>query len=188
MVISFEAGTESPAALAVIQREFIPHLCSTVDPVLREQSETFYSNLISAVLKAGHGTLAAVLEAGTQGLPACFFDGVPLPEPFSVPKRIAELQQSKSIAADEAIRAATSLISGMFLSDGITLFYPDGSVLAYRVFVKHPIVEASGMTPVGGARRRTFEVLRGMLQNELTAVFMQSQDGQVECVARGNVK
>jgi hypothetical protein len=188
MVISFEAGLESPAALAVLQAAFIPKLCSSIDPALREQSQTFYTNLISSVLKAGHGTLAAVLEAGIEELPACFFDGVALQEPFSVTKRIAELQQSKSIGAGEAIRAATSLISGMLLSDGITLFRPDGSVLAYRVFVKHPPADAAGPTPVGGARRRTFEVLRGMLRQELEAVFMQSQDGQVECIAREEIK
>jgi hypothetical protein len=188
MVVSFEARLESPEALAVIRAGFIPKLCSLIDPAYREQSETFYANLISAVLKAGHGTLAAVLHGGTDQLPTCFFDGVVLSEPFSIARRIVEVQQSKSIAASESVRAATSLISGMLLSDGITLFCPDGSVLAYRVFVKHPPTDLSGVTPVGGARRRTFEVLRGMLRSEIIAAFMQSQDGRVESITREDAR
>jgi hypothetical protein len=66
----------------------------------------------------------------------------------------------------------------MVRSDGIIVFKNDGSIIAYRAFLKLPATLTSPVT--GGARRRTFEALRARIGKDLEAVFMASQDGHTE--------
>ena len=135
-------------------------------------------------MKGGHGTLAVVLPRTKRSLPKIFKDGIPLSPAVSVAEPISALIQHETCAANTTLQAKGALIMGMLLSDGITAFASDGSVRGYKIFLKHP----SGKTNpnAGGARRRTFELLKSRVGKELTCAFMQSQDGATDYKRKQN--
>lgn len=65
----------------------------------------------------------------------------------------------------------------MLGSDGIIVFKDNGSIVAYRTFLKLP---ATLTSVTGGARRRTFEALKKLIGKDIQAAFMASQDGHTE--------
>jgi hypothetical protein len=70
----------------------------------------------------------------------------------------------------------------MMATDGITVLRADGCIVGYNIFVRHPeTLTSQPSILVGGARRRTFEVLCAALGTELTAALIRSQDGDVSC-------
>lgn len=144
---------------------------------IREQTYAFFEKLVATVLKASHGTLAVVQPARKRVLPSALRDGIILPAPIRVGDTISELLSQGDCLANTRLSGAGSLISGMLLSDGITVFGSDGSVRAYNVFARHRALTSKRP---GGARRRTFESLSAMVGPHLRCAFMQSQDGAVD--------
>ena len=69
----------------------------------------------------------------------------------------------------------------MMSSDGITVLRSDGAVLGFNVFVAHPDSLDRHPGAIGGARRRTYETLAGMVGDGLVAAFYRSQDGHTAC-------
>jgi len=155
-------------------------IVAKVDDRIREQTYAFYLTLLSEVLRAGHGTLAVVQPARRRVLPSPLRDGIILNKPIDVSALVAELLTHGACAANTSLQSASSLVSGMLQSDGITIFGSDGTVRAYNVFIKHPRSSGEGAQATGGARRRTFDALSSMVGEHLDCVFMQSQDGAVD--------
>jgi hypothetical protein len=98
--------------------------------------------------------------------------------PLSLAQRVQEYREHKDNEALAKLWSATSLLQGMLGSDGIVVFSDNGSILAYRAFLKLPSKLANPVA--GGARRRTFEALRALVGRDFTGVFMASHDGQTE--------
>jgi hypothetical protein len=92
--------------------------------------------------------------------------------------RVIEYRQHKDDEALAKLTSATSLIQGMLGSDGVIVFKDNGSIIAYRAFLKLPTTLSSPVA--GGARRRTFEALKKHVGGDVEAVFMASQDGLTE--------
>jgi hypothetical protein len=69
----------------------------------------------------------------------------------------------------------------MINSDGVVLLSTDGSILAYRIFLKAADEEKTRIPEQGGGRRRTFELMKIRLDTELKAAFFRSQDGNTGC-------
>jgi hypothetical protein len=110
-----------------------------------------------------------------------FVDGIILPRPLDVVALLERYHADPSDGAATAVRATSQLLRGMMATDGITVLRADGCIVGYNIFVRHPETFAHQPTVVGGARRRTFEVLCAALGSELTAAFIRSQDGDVSC-------
>jgi hypothetical protein len=71
----------------------------------------------------------------------------------------------------------------MLRSDGITVLRTDGTVAGYNAFVRLPPAPREAARAVlGGARRRTFEVLSGEIGRGIVAAFFRSQDGDAQCL------
>jgi hypothetical protein len=160
---------------------FISTLVRDVPLTAQEQTAAFYRRVLTTVVQAGHGTLAAVVSGKKSVLPTQFSgDAIPLAPPISVPEKILELLATEDCQANTQLLAYNAVITGMLLSDGITVFGSDGTARAYNVFVKHPPLKSAEAT-AGGARHRTFRVLSGLVtKGTLVAALMQSQDGRVE--------
>jgi hypothetical protein len=163
-------------------RSLSSSIVADVSGRIREQALAFFETLISGVLKASHGTLAAVQLARKKKLPIQLRDGIVLKRAIRVTEPISELLAHNDCLANTRLLSTGELITGMLLSDGITIFGSDGTVRAYNVFIKHRDLASASRS--GGARRRTFETLRAM--EYLDCVFMQSQDGQVDYFKRGS--
>jgi hypothetical protein len=147
---------------------------------VQEQALGFYERLFIKVLQAGHGTLAAVMPSTRRVLPQTLRDGIQLGQPIAIAQYIEDVVAKGDSESNTRLNAIGALISGMLLSDGITLFASDGSVRAFNTFIKHPRRQAEHGARFGGARRRTFDLPCTMIDTSLTGVFMQSQDGRVE--------
>lgn len=156
---------------------FVGCMIRDVPEDIQEQVGAFYRTVFAGVLRAGHGTLAAVIPGKSRNLPKKFRDGIILAPQISVPDKIREVLTKADCASNAKIQASTALITGMLLSDGITVFGSNGTVRAYNVFVKHPRKFES---VVGGARTRTFKMMCGLVGKDLVGVLSQSQDGRVD--------
>lgn len=162
-------------------RELLHALTRSCDEASRDGVRRFYRRVLLDVMRAAHGTLLAVVAAG-RAPGELFDDGVLLPAPLDLGARIVALQTRRGEEERASLQGMRSLLRGMMASDGITLLRSDGAILGFNVFVPH----ASGQRAErdvgpGGARRRTFGTLVGMLGRGLSAVFVRSQDGYVEC-------
>ena len=152
-----------------------------VNEKLREQTFAFFERIIANALRASHGTLAAVQPSRKRVFPPALRDGIRLEKRMHFADDIAALVARGDCSVNTRLHCAGALITGMLLSDGITLFGSDGSVRGYNIFVKH---KPGTSNRSGGARHRTFDTLCAMIGTHLDCVLMQSQDGAVEYKAR----
>jgi hypothetical protein len=153
-------------------------IVANVDEKIREQTFAFFERTIANVLRASHGTLAVVQPARRRTFPPTLRDGILLQQPMRVVSDISDLISRSECSVNTRLQNARELITGMLLSDGITVFGSDGSVRGYNIFVRHK--QGATNSRSGGARRRTFETLCLLLEKDLDCVLMQSQDGAVD--------
>jgi hypothetical protein len=101
-------------------------------------------------------------------------DGVILEVPIDFEELIAKFR--KNLIPQSLIDSKSDILSGMLNSDGILLFDNRARILGYNIFV----AISSNASAFGGARRRAFESLKGIINRGLCSVFMQSHDGWSE--------
>jgi hypothetical protein len=171
---------ESAVELEDVRSRFCASATMDVADDLREQVFNFYSRLLAAVVRSGHGCLAAVLQRNRRRIPQQLKDGVLLEPAIDVTERVSALLRRADCEADSRLRAAAGLIRGMLFSDGITVFGPNGTVRAYNVFVRVPQAPGEQTAALGGARRRAFDFLCSRIGRDLCSAFFLSQDGHSE--------
>ncbi|HEX8536103.1 MAG TPA: hypothetical protein VF664_01470 [Cystobacter sp.] len=155
-------------------------LTADVREPARGLTRDFYRRVLFEAMQSSHGTLVAVLPKGSTGLPL-FVDGVLLGEPIDMVARVMRHHEAPEVESASAVSAMAQLLRGMMATDGITVLRSDGFILGYNVFVRHPETLSREAARVGGARRRTYEVLCGWVGRELTTAFFRSQDGAIAC-------
>lgn len=175
------ARTDAPLPTLVVET-LVSAVTADVEPGLREPSQAFFRELFLSMMQAPHGALVAVLPAPLTQSPL-FVDGILLTPILDIAQRVAEYRRAPTPQTASAVDALLSLARGMINSDGITVFRSDGALLGYNVFVRHPPTSAAYPSRIGGARRRTYEVLCQQVGAELVAAFYRSQDGHAECHA-----
>lgn len=179
LLVNFGVTKEGDASPLEALERFVQIIISSAPVDLKELVYTFYSRLLSRIIKESHGTLAAVVSDKKRKIPNRMRDSIILNPVIDVIGKIRDLNSSGDARANTRLEACATLITGMMLSDGITIFGTDGTVRAYNAFIKHPR-DAKSLIPLGGARSRTYEVLCSMVGKDLVGAFMQSQDGKAE--------
>jgi hypothetical protein len=177
MLVHFGATDDVEVSPLPKLNDFVACIIRDVPEEIQEQVASFYRSVLAGVLRAGHGTLAAVIPGESRIVPKKFSDGIILSPQISIPDKIMEVLAKSDCVSNAKLQASTALITGMLLSDGITVFGSNGTVRAYNVFVKHPMT-SEGV--VGGARTRTFKMMRDLVGSDLVGAFSQSQDGRVD--------
>jgi hypothetical protein len=180
LIIHFGTTKEGEGSVLPLLDVFLEALVENVSGDVQEQSGSFYRKIFLEVMRAEHGTLAAIMPARRNAIPSRFREGVTPSPPISIPDRVRELAKKADSESQIRLEASGTMVVGMLLSDGITLFGSDGTVRAYNIFVKHPRAKESGGRPLGGARTRTFNMMSGLVGTQLSAAFMHSQDGHIE--------
>ncbi|HYO54319.1 hypothetical protein [Archangium sp.] len=177
----FLSGARVEATLpTVAMDELALGLTADVREPARSLTRDFYRRVLFEAMQASHGTLMAVLPKGSEGSPL-FVDGVLLGEPIDMVARVMRYHETREVEAASAVSSAAQLLRGMMATDGITVLRSDGFILGYNVFIRHPETLIREPARVGGARRRTYEVLCAWVGRELTTAFFRSQDGAVAC-------
>lgn len=98
-------------------------------------------------------------------------DGILLDEPIDYGALIEDFKLNR--IPQSLIDSKSDILSGMLNSDGIVLFDERSRILGFNIFVSTNNQSA----PLGGARRRAFETLKGRVGKGISAIFMQSHDG-----------
>lgn len=183
LLINFGVKSTTKLSPADIQDKFIDKILQKVDYSIKDQCRIFLSRLFQYVTQNGHGTLSLVIDKDEE-CPDFLRDGIVLAEKISFADKIVELNRSSDkesglnvLETNSKLNGVFNLISGMMMSDGITVFSNEGSVCAYSIFLKHPEDDAGLKNVAGGARSRTYYVMSRKLTAKLTAVYIQSQDG-----------
>jgi hypothetical protein len=146
---------------------------------LRNPARDFYRHVFFEVMQGSHGSLIAVLPKA-RGSSPLFVDGILLSEPLDTVAPIARFLGGSEAEA-VTVRSMAQLLRGMLATDGITVLRSDGCIVGYNVFIRHPETHAHAPHQIGGARRRTFDVLCGSVGGDLAAAFFRSQDGALAC-------
>lgn len=180
--------TAAPRTVSVSDQigHFARITCSDSAPDTREQVVGYVARVLGESLRSSHGALLAVVSAGEVHLPDLFVDAVVLPEPILLAHTVAEAIHQPGTGARIQLRGYEALLRGMIGSDGITLLGSDGSIRAFRVFVRRLPSDPDpipGKT-TGGARSRAFEVLQGQIGKALRAALFRSHDGRTEVVVQ----
>ncbi len=136
----------------------------------REPTFGLLKKLLFDALRQSHGCIIAVTHLNHAPL-FLSEDGVILEQPINFSDMVKALKKSEILPSK--IESKGKLLNGMLNSDGIIIFNNSGQLLGYNCFVKTTQDE----NIVGGARKRAFSTLGKEIGNNLTAVFIQSQDG-----------
>jgi hypothetical protein len=159
----------------------IQNLARAISAGVGPQAEVFsgfVERLLSSAIENSHGTLIAVLPAGTDVLPGSLQDVVPLLSPVSLYERFTRhLDEGKTAASVGRLQTAVELVSGFICSDGITIFNGSGNVLGYRAFIRNNMADTPS---AGGARSRAYAAMCRFVGVDLDAAFFRSQDGRTE--------
>jgi len=171
-----ESGQQSPTEAV---EGLVEVMTGDVAPKNREQVARHLRRELVKDLRSSHGTLIAVVSSKRAKMPKSLRDGVLLDPRIDFQQGIANYKAQPHALTMAKLQASGALLLGMLTSDGITVFRSDAAVIGYRAFV------ASSPRPqtekvVGGARRRAFESMCGLLGKDLLAAFMRSQDGHAE--------
>jgi hypothetical protein len=159
--------------------QLIEGLLHDVAASVRPDVRTFFRRVLIEVLRAPHGSLIAVVPARAP-FPGLFVDGSRLPQPLSIEAAIVRYLAVRGEAERAYVEGLSCLLLSMIGSDGITVLGSDGSILGFHQFLHHGAHQ--GQSPIGGARRRTYEALSAHVGHGLISAFYRSQDGAVECV------
>jgi len=169
--------TQNPT---VMISQWVASVTEDVPSNLKKKMEAFYYRIAIELLSLAHGTLTAIVPAH-QPYPKFLSDGVILSENFGLSEAIRRYVKTRDEAATLSLSSYGSLIRKMMAMDGITVFDSSGEVLSYNCFVHEIRSHTARQVILGGARKRAFEILCSHLNQELSCVLYQSQDGYGQC-------
>lgn len=178
LTVNFGINPTGDLSFIKNQIDLIYSILTNLKAVNKDPSVNFLNRVLTSVLQKSHGILIAVIDSKKKVVPKFLSDGITKIEKISIEKYVEDLLNTKTLSANYSIEGCASIISGMLLSDGITIFDNSGSIRAYNVFVKIPKKE--NIKTSGGARERTFEFLCSKINKGIISAFMQSQDGKTK--------
>jgi len=145
----------------------------------KEDTERFCYRTFMKILPELHGTLVAVIPKRRKTLPKRLENAIVIEPPIRISDRVADYKRNKDEESVSQLASLEALLRGMLASDGITVFRSDSTLFGYRAFV--PLNErGTGNIQIGGARRRAYDGLIGMIGNGIAAAFFRSQDGETK--------
>jgi hypothetical protein len=141
----------------------------------------YLKRILSNVIQHSHGTLLAVIPPLEGSVPESISNSVRLSPQIDLAGLHREAFRLRDADSLADLRAAEVLLAGMIGSDGIVVFGCDGTLKAYRSFIRPEPNEAVLLPSEGGARRRTFELMKIRIPTHYTAAFYRSRDGETRC-------
>ncbi len=147
----------------------------------RDSVYRFVYRALARALADCHGTLAVVLPKRRRVIPKKLSDATLFEQPLSLACLVSEYKGQKNDETMARLEAAACLIQGTLQSDGIVMFRSNATLVGYRAFLSQssPRAAKARNNTEGGARRRAFNTLQGLLDSgDVNAAFFRSQDGE----------
>lgn len=149
----------------------------------------YFSRLLNKVLTESHGTILICTQEKLSNVNE-LKDGVFLNPELNFFSTFSAYQESSSAESLAKLYSCEKLLNGLLTCDGTVVFDTFGSVIAYRVFYRPETINSEEPTQVavGGARRRAFEGIKGLIKkkNGLVSALFRSQDGLTMYVKENN--
>lgn len=182
--VSLTVSSPSTVPLSNQIAIFAETACQDVSADCREHATVYLSRILTEFLRSSHGALLAVSPHDKPLESQKFSDGVIFVKPVCLVDCLIAAIKGHGGDSDSQLRSHESLLRGMIMSDGVTIFGTDGSIKGFRVFVQTTSAKSGDSTGkvTGGARSRAFGVLKSYLRDPLRAVLFRSQDGRTEVV------
>lgn len=163
---------DDPPPLQHLDR-LVQSITAGVNTNNRPAVSSYLKRVLYESLVKSHGCIIAVTNM-KRAPKVLSRDGVILEAPIDFEELIAKFR--KDVIPQSLIDSKSDILSGMLNSDGILLFDNRARILGYNIFV----AISNNASAFGGARRRAFESLKGIINRGLCSVFMQSHDGWSE--------
>jgi hypothetical protein len=178
LTLIFSTLRENPATGKPIE-SFAADCCRNVgEDRTPSDFRAYFARLLDASLTACHGTILLCAEALDLSAVPELRDAVPVDPILDFYTAFAEFQSSATAGSILSLQRCEELLNGFLRCDGMVVFDERGRVNAYRVFYKPNGGSGdTGTVIVGGARRRAYEGLKGLVGSRLTSVLFRSQDG-----------
>ena len=122
-----------------------------------------------------HGTIMIVVSSSFD-YPNKYLDGIRLTPDINLYELFLDKEMIESYSEAEKFYSITGAFYEMLNTDGITVITDQGRIIGYNAFYKGDIPRDIK----GGARKRTAEgIYKNIEMERLTAVYFQSQDGEI---------
>ena len=151
-----------------------------IDKKIYEYVENAMNHLFQAFSEQIHGAIALIVDE-KYCYPNEYLNGLKIKPPINLINNIIEAQAVESYEIAERYYAVSNLLYEFLNVDGITIMNNKGEISGYNAFYR------SSSTPIdveGGARKRTFEGLQQIDDNQIIGVYYQSQDGNKKYIRR----
>ncbi|WP_143206337.1 hypothetical protein [Singulisphaera sp. GP187] len=178
--------TSSPASKSTLSDHVSKFACIAASQIADDRRAGFVpylKSLMTDKLLHSHGTLLAVVDSSStlKSHDHTLDAGTWLSPVVDLAARYSRAITERTAIALAELQASEVLLEGMVNSDGVVVFGADGTLRAFRVFLKPDDAEKKALAEKGGGRRRTYELMRNRTNVTLMAALFRSQDGDTEC-------
>lgn len=179
--VSLRTEVAQESDLSAHVQEFVQAATAGIDNEVRLSFLPYLKRLLVDLLQRCHGTLLAVADEREMTKEIASHDCIPLIPPIAIGELYAAALVGPTADALADLIAAEQIVEGMIHSDGLVIFGTNGSVLAFKMFLRPDETERLKIGDSGGGRQRAYELMELRLGNPFKAVFFRSQDGATKC-------
>ena len=179
IILAFSTLREKPKINSDPVDLFAEACCKNIVAEFRSSEMCIYFvRLISRCLASSHGTILLCAKLNQFNLIEELKDVVRLEPHLNFASVFANYITTPNAESFLRLQANEELLQGFMRSDGIVIFDDSAGVIAFRAFFRGGAGGSTGVTNVtGGARRRAFEGLKGLIGSHAQAMLFRSQDG-----------
>lgn len=151
-----------------------------IDDKIREYIKNAMNHILYAFNERIHGAILLIVTEEYE-YPNNYLDGLKVVPPINFINNIVDTQMVEAYETAEKYYAVSNLLYDFLNIDGITIMNNRGEIIGYNAFYRS---NSMPMDVVGGARKRTFEGLKRVEDDNIVGIYYQSQDGNKQYYRR----
>lgn len=154
---------------------------------IEDKAREYIRNAINHILYAFneriHGAILLIVTEEFQ-YPNSYLEGLMVNPPVNFVSNIIDAKTVDAYETAEKYYAISNLLYEFLNVDGITIMNNRGEIIGYNAFYRSDLTP---MNVVGGARKRTFEGLKRVEDENIVGIYYQSQDGNKQYYRRDRI-
>ncbi len=177
LTLIFSTVREAVTSGAPIEK-FASSCCAGInEDGKRADFQVYFARLLESALTISHGTILLCSNGLDLAAVPELQDAVPVSPLLDFYAAFSEFQSANTAGSILTLQRCEELLQGFLRCDGMIVFDTEGRVVAYRVFYRATEGGGTATPIVGGARRRAFEGVKGLVGEQLLSILFRSQDG-----------
>jgi hypothetical protein len=176
LTLIFSTTREAIQSITPIEK-FTRACCARIDDeATRKGFNVYFTRVIEEALTLSHGTILICGHDLDLAAISEMQDAVLVSPSLDFQSAFLEFQTANTAGSILALQRCEELLHGFLRCDGMIAFDTSGRITAYRVFFR-PVAASTETQVMGGARRRAFEGVKGLVGNQLLSALFRSHDG-----------